>query len=47
VHRHPFGGFKMSGVGSKAGGPDYLLQFMVPRNIVENTLRRGFAPSSE
>jgi RHH-type transcriptional regulator, proline utilization regulon repressor / proline dehydrogenase / delta 1-pyrroline-5-carboxylate dehydrogenase len=47
VGRHPFGGFKMSGVGSKAGGPDYLLQFMVPRSIVENTIRRGFAPSSE
>ena len=45
VGRHPFGGFKMSGVGSKAGGPDYLLQFMVPRNVVENTVRRGFAPS--
>ncbi len=44
VGRHPFGGFKMSGVGSKAGGPDYLLQFMVPRNVVENTVRRGFAP---
>jgi RHH-type proline utilization regulon transcriptional repressor/proline dehydrogenase/delta 1-pyrroline-5-carboxylate dehydrogenase len=44
VHRHPFGGFKMSGIGSKAGGPDYLLQFTVPRNLVENTLRRGFAP---
>lgn len=44
VGRHPFGGFKMSGVGSKAGGPDYLLQFMVPRNVAENTLRRGFAP---
>jgi RHH-type proline utilization regulon transcriptional repressor/proline dehydrogenase/delta 1-pyrroline-5-carboxylate dehydrogenase len=44
VERHPFGGFKMSGVGSKAGGPDYLLQFMVPRNVAENTLRRGFAP---
>jgi RHH-type proline utilization regulon transcriptional repressor/proline dehydrogenase/delta 1-pyrroline-5-carboxylate dehydrogenase len=42
--RHPFGGFKLSGVGSKAGGPDYLLQFMVPRTVVENTLRRGFAP---
>ncbi|MBI5576456.1 MAG: aldehyde dehydrogenase family protein [Deltaproteobacteria bacterium] len=25
VGRQPFGGFKMSGVGSKAGGPDYLL----------------------
>ena len=45
VERHPFGGFKMSGVGSKAGGPDYLLQFMVPRNVVENTIRRGFAPT--
>ncbi|MHC1727137.1 MAG: proline dehydrogenase family protein [Syntrophobacteraceae bacterium] len=44
VGRHPFGGFKMSGLGSKAGGPDYLLHFMVPRNIVENTVRRGFAP---
>ncbi len=47
VERHPFGGFKMSGVGSKAGGPDYLLQFMVPRNVAENTLRRGFAPSGD
>ena len=46
VGRHPFGGFKMSGIGSKAGGPDYLLQFMVPRNVAENTLRRGFAPSA-
>jgi RHH-type proline utilization regulon transcriptional repressor/proline dehydrogenase/delta 1-pyrroline-5-carboxylate dehydrogenase len=45
VERHPFGGFKLSGVGSKAGGPDYLLQFMIPRNVVENTMRRGFAPS--
>ncbi len=44
VGRHPFGGFKMSGLGSKAGGPDYLLHFMAPRNIVENTVRRGFAP---
>ena len=45
VERHPFGGFKMSGVGSKAGGPDYLLQFMIPRSVVENTMRRGFAPA--
>lgn len=44
VERHPFGGYKMSGVGSKAGGPDYLLQFMEPRVVTENTLRRGFAP---
>jgi RHH-type proline utilization regulon transcriptional repressor/proline dehydrogenase/delta 1-pyrroline-5-carboxylate dehydrogenase len=34
----------MSGGGDKAGGPDYLLQFMVPRTITENTMRRGFAP---
>lgn len=47
VERHPFGGFKMSGIGSKAGGPDYLLQFTVPRVVVENTLRRGFAPAEE
>ena len=46
VGRQPFGGFKMSGIGSKAGGPDYLLQFVLPRVITENTLRRGFAPPS-
>jgi RHH-type proline utilization regulon transcriptional repressor/proline dehydrogenase/delta 1-pyrroline-5-carboxylate dehydrogenase len=44
VYRQPFGGAKMSGVGSKAGGPDYLLQFVIPRAISENTMRRGFAP---
>lgn len=44
VGRQPFGGFRMSGIGSKAGGPDYLLQFVVPRTITENTMRRGFAP---
>jgi RHH-type proline utilization regulon transcriptional repressor/proline dehydrogenase/delta 1-pyrroline-5-carboxylate dehydrogenase len=44
VGRHPFGGFGMSGVGSKAGGPDYLFQFMEPRTVTENTMRRGFAP---
>jgi RHH-type proline utilization regulon transcriptional repressor/proline dehydrogenase/delta 1-pyrroline-5-carboxylate dehydrogenase len=47
VDRQPFGGFKLSGIGSKAGGPDYLLQFLLPRTITENTLRRGFAPTSE
>lgn len=47
VERHPFGGFKMSGVGSKTGGPDYLRQFMEPRVITENTMRRGFAPTEE
>ena len=44
VGRQPFGGFGMSGVGSKAGGADYLLQFTEPRAICENTMRRGFAP---
>jgi RHH-type proline utilization regulon transcriptional repressor/proline dehydrogenase/delta 1-pyrroline-5-carboxylate dehydrogenase len=44
VHRQPFGGYRMSGIGSKAGGPDYLLQFVVPRTVTENTMRRGFAP---
>ncbi|HEV3416987.1 MAG TPA: L-glutamate gamma-semialdehyde dehydrogenase [Pirellulales bacterium] len=47
VHRQPFGGFKLSGIGDKAGGPDYLLQFVVERTITENTLRRGFAPPAE
>lgn len=47
VERHPFGGFKLSGVGSKAGGPDYLLQFVEPRTFSENTVRRGFAGAVE
>jgi RHH-type proline utilization regulon transcriptional repressor/proline dehydrogenase/delta 1-pyrroline-5-carboxylate dehydrogenase len=47
VARQPFGGFKMSGVGSKAGGPDYLLQFLDPRTVTENTMRRGFVPEPE
>jgi RHH-type proline utilization regulon transcriptional repressor/proline dehydrogenase/delta 1-pyrroline-5-carboxylate dehydrogenase len=47
VERQPFGGYKMSGIGSKAGGPDYLLQFLLPVNVTENTLRRGFAPPEE
>ena len=44
VGRQPFGGFGMSGTGTKAGGTDYLLQFMNPVSISENTIRRGFAP---
>jgi RHH-type proline utilization regulon transcriptional repressor/proline dehydrogenase/delta 1-pyrroline-5-carboxylate dehydrogenase len=47
VGRQPFGGYKMSGIGSKAGGPDYLLQFVLPKTITENTLRRGFAPPTQ
>ena len=44
VCRQPFGGYKLSGIGSKAGGPDYLIQFMEPVCVSENTMRRGFAP---
>jgi len=44
VHRQPFGGFKMSGTGTKAGGPGYLLHFAEMRVCTENTMRRGFAP---
>jgi len=46
VGRHPFGGFKMSGGGTKAGGSDYLLQFMIPRIVTENIMRHGFAPDT-
>ncbi len=44
VSRHPFGGFGMSGGGTKAGGPDYLLNFLLPKVIAENVVRRGSAP---
>jgi RHH-type transcriptional regulator, proline utilization regulon repressor / proline dehydrogenase / delta 1-pyrroline-5-carboxylate dehydrogenase len=44
VARHPFGGFKMSGGGTKAGGRDYLLHFLLPRVVTENDMRRGFVP---
>ena len=47
VDRQPFGGSGMSGVGTKAGGPDYLLHFMDPRVVTENTMRRGFTPVRE
>ena len=36
VERHPFGGFRMSGGGTKAGGKGYLENFMFPRAIAEN-----------
>lgn len=42
VSRQPFGGHRFSGVGAKAGGEDYLTQFMTVKVISENTLRRGF-----
>lgn len=47
VGRQPFGGFGMSGAGTKAGGPGYLLNFVDPRVVTENTMRRGVAPELE
>ncbi len=44
VSRQPFGGHKLSGIGYKAGGKHYLMQFMDEKRITENTMRRGFAP---
>ena len=44
VDRQPFGGFGMSGIGTKAGGPNYLLFFADPRSVTENTMRRGVVP---
>jgi RHH-type proline utilization regulon transcriptional repressor/proline dehydrogenase/delta 1-pyrroline-5-carboxylate dehydrogenase len=41
VARQPFGGNRLSGTGSKAGGPDYLLQFVEPRVVTEDTMRHG------
>ncbi len=47
VERQPFGGFKMSGAGSKAGGVDYLLNFMYPISNSVNTARSGHIPGIE
>ena len=47
VGRQPFGGFGLSGTGTKAGGADYLLHFVEPRCVTENTMRHGFAPGME
>ncbi|MEO7597534.1 MAG: proline dehydrogenase family protein [Opitutus sp.] len=44
VERHPFGGFKMSGGGTKAGGRGYLENFLFRRAVAENVMRRGFTP---
>ena len=41
VGRQPFGGNRLSGSGSKAGGPDYLLQFAEPRVVTQNVMRHG------
>jgi RHH-type proline utilization regulon transcriptional repressor/proline dehydrogenase/delta 1-pyrroline-5-carboxylate dehydrogenase len=41
VARQPFGGNRLSGTGTKAGGPDYLLHFVEPRVVTEDTMRHG------
>ena len=41
VGRQPFGGNRLSGTGTKAGGPGYLLQFVEPQVVTENTVRHG------
>jgi RHH-type transcriptional regulator, proline utilization regulon repressor / proline dehydrogenase / delta 1-pyrroline-5-carboxylate dehydrogenase len=44
VDRQPFGGLRMSGGGTKAGGPGYLQYFVDPRVASENTMLKGFVP---
>lgn len=41
VGRQPFGGNRLSGTGAKAGGPDYLLEFVEGHLVSENVLRHG------
>jgi len=41
VGRQPFGGNRLSGTGTKAGGPDYLLHFVEPHVVTESTVRHG------
>jgi RHH-type proline utilization regulon transcriptional repressor/proline dehydrogenase/delta 1-pyrroline-5-carboxylate dehydrogenase len=43
VARQPFGGNRLSGTGTKAGGPDYLMHFVEPVVVTENTVRHGLA----
>ena len=41
VGSQPFGGTGLSGTGFKAGGPNYLLQFVDERSITKNTVAFG------
>ncbi len=41
IETQPFGGKNLSGSGFKAGGPNYLLQFMDKRVITINTVAIG------
>ena len=47
VGRQPFGGYGLSGVGSKAGGPDYLLQFVDPGSSPRTPCARASPPLDE
>lgn len=47
VERQPFGGYRMSGGGTKAGGKGYLENFLFPQVTSENVMRRGFTPPDE
>ena len=44
--RHPFGGYRMSGIGVKAGSADYLTQFLIPIVVTENTSKAGIAKAA-
>lgn len=41
VSRQAFGGTKLSSIGYKAGGSNYLLQFLEEKTVTENTMRHG------
>jgi len=41
VGRQPFGGNRLSGTGTKAGGPGYLRHFVESYVVSENTMRHG------
>lgn len=43
VGRQPFGGLKLSGLVSKAGGPDYLLNFLEPIAISDSEVIKHFS----
>jgi len=44
VRRQPFGGYKLSGGGTKAGGENYLREFYLERTVSENVSRHGYSP---
>jgi len=41
VGTQPFGGFRLSGTGPKAGGPHYLLRFCFEQTVSTNTAAAG------